>query len=114
MSIGFCERDGPSSEAGGGGGGALFAGAASVLAAGAALATVAVGMGGGTLATAGALTVESDGLGAGGGRVPHATKTLTSTRFRNTTAPADRWVIGNMRREHTPTAFLAGGARTRQ
>jgi len=90
MSIGFCEREGPSSEAGGDAGGALLAGAASVLAVGAALATVAVGLGGGMLVTAGALPLESDGRGAGGGRVPHAARTLTSARFRNTAARTDR------------------------
>lgn len=83
MSIGFCERDGPSSAAGGDGGGALLAGAASVLGVAAALGTVALGLGRGALATAGALTVESDGRGAGGGRVPHAASTLTSASFRN-------------------------------
>ena len=89
MSIGFCERDGPSSEVGDGGG-ALLAGAPSELAGGIGVATVALGLGSGALATAGALSVESDGPGAGGGRVPHAARTLASARFRNGAAGARR------------------------
>lgn len=115
MSSGFCERDGPSS-AGGGGTGAVLAGSARALAVGGALATVAVGLGGGALAaTAGALIVESEGRGAGGGRVPHAARTQTSGSLRNTAARAGRWVIGNMRREHTPTAHARpDGAKARK
>ena len=102
MSIGFCERDGPSS-AGGGAAGALAtgsgAGAGDALAAGAGAVTAGAALGaGGGLATGGSAGVD------GGGGGPQAAAAAPNAKLQTSKPTARCSILNAIRREHTPSA----------